>query len=81
MREEFDKYISVSLKNWTARHKTPLGGRVRLIREIESPEPDKSSLRWRMWLIIKQYLLETENLLDLYSDEWLWEPLLVNLQM
>jgi hypothetical protein len=75
MSQEFDKYISVSLKNWTARNKTPPGGRVRLIREIGSPVPDKASLRWRIWLIVKQYLLETENLLELYTDEWLWEPL------
>lgn len=75
MNGEFDKYISVSMKNWTARHKAPLGGRVKLIREIESPQPNKASLRWRIWVIIRQYLLDSENLLDLYTDEWLWEPI------
>lgn len=74
MNEDFDKYISVSLKNWTARHKTPPGGRLILLREVESPRPDKTSLSWKIWSLVKQYALEPENLQDLY-DEWLWEPL------
>ncbi|MFN2174952.1 MAG: hypothetical protein ACK2U3_03265 [Anaerolineales bacterium] len=74
MNEEFDKYISVSLKNWTARQKLPPAGHMRLIKKVESPQPYRASLPWRIWFLFKQYLLVSENLLYMY-DEWVWEPL------
>jgi hypothetical protein len=74
MNDNVDNYVSLSLKNWAARNKPPADGLAKLMREIESPQPEKPALKWKIWGVFKQHFLESEQITEIY-DDGLWEPL------